>query len=430
MGFESMLPRFLLVRQHFESHRIEDIPGAVRQTLEAARLDRKVKTGGRVAIGVGSRGIANIDTIVAATVAWWKDRGMQPFLFPTMGTHGAATGKGQAEVLAKYGITAAAMGCPVVSSLAVVDLGRTPEGIPVVVDRSAWSSDGVMIVGRVKWHTDFAGKIESGLFKMMAIGMGKLAGAQNYHTAAYRMGLEAVILSVGRHVLASGKMLGGLAVLEDGNHDTGHLEAVPAETMEPDEERLLALVKTWMPTIPVNALDFLIVNELGKIFSGAGMDPKVVNRSVHGAYNPWPEAPVIERIFLRDLHPMSYGNAVGYGMADVIHRRLLRKVKRKPTYVNSITSNTLACIRTPIHFASDRECLERTWRTAGRMDPCDLRIGWIRNSQDLTVMAFTENLREELEQRQGIEVVGEARRLEFDERGDLVDWLGPSRVVH
>lgn len=418
-----MYTPFLLVRQKFTSRKIADIPAEVRQQLEASGFAQRVKPGAKVAIGVGSRGIANINVIAGAAVAWWKDKGMNPFIFPAMGSHGAASAKGQAAVLAKYGITEAEMGCPVRSSLAVVDLGATPEGIQCYLDKSAHSSGGVMLLGRVKWHTDFAGKIESGLFKMMAIGLGKFAGAKRYHTYAYKMGLENMIRSVGRQVLKSGKILGGLAILEDGNHDTAQLTAVRVEEMETREEELLALAKSWMARIPVEHLDILILNEIGKVFSGAGMDTKVVNRGVNGEYNPWPNAPRIERIFLRDLNPLSYGNAVGIGMADVVHDRLLKKMKKKPTYVNSITASTPAAIRTPAHFASDKKCLEEFWPTVGKFDPKDVEIGWIRNSQDLSLIAFSENLRPKIEANPNLEILGPPRCLEFDEKGNLRDFL-------
>src|SRR6202020_737943 len=194
-----------------------------------------------------------------------------------MGSHGAATAEGQADVLAHYGIVESSMGCPVVSSLEVVPLGSTPDGIEAFMDKNAYDSDGVFLIGRVKWHTDFAGKIESGLFKMMAIGLGKFAGAQRYHSYAYRLGLEHVILTVGRQVLKSGKILGGLAILEDANHNAGKIDAVPVEAMEQREYENLALVKSWMAKIPMD-LDILILDEIGKNISGAGMDTKVVNR--------------------------------------------------------------------------------------------------------------------------------------------------------
>ena len=416
------LPPFLMVRQHFESRRIADIPGAVQATLGASNMAARLKPGSDVAIGVGSRGIANLDVIVGAAVAFWKQQGMRPFLFPAMGSHGAATAPGQAAVLAKYGITEATMGCPVRSSLAVVEVGVTPEGLRVVMDRSARRAAGVMLCGRVKPHTDFAGALESGLFKMMAIGLGKFDGAKRYHDFGYRMGLEAMIRGVGRVVLGTGRILGGLAIVEDANHDTALLEAVPVDTMERREEQLLELAKSWMPRIPVD-LDVLTVNELGKNFSGAGLDAKVVNRGVWGAINPWPGQPQIGRIYVRALSALSYGNAAGVGMADVVHRRFLKAVKRRPTYQNCLTSSQPAAIRTPIHFNTDRECLQAICSTVGRTDPAELRMGWIANTLELGRLALTGNLRGELEQRPGIEIVGAARPLEFDARGDLVDWL-------
>src|SRR5689334_2823065 len=238
------LPRLMIVRQNFPAHRIADIPAEVHHQLSASGFGARLKPGSRVAIGVGSRGIANIATIVRAVVDYWKEAGMKPFLFPAMGSHGAASAQGQADVLAHYGITEAAMGCPLMSQLEVVSLGKTADGIEAFMDKLAYESDGVMLVGRVKWHTDFAGKIESGLVKMMAIGLGKFAGAQRYHNYAYTMGLENIITSIGRQVLKSGKILGGLAILEDAYHHTGKLDAVPVEHMMQREEENLALVKS------------------------------------------------------------------------------------------------------------------------------------------------------------------------------------------
>jgi hypothetical protein len=415
--------KMVVVRQNFPDRRIADIPGTVRRELAGAGFAARLKPGARVAIGAGSRGIANLAAIVRAVVDYWKDAGMSPFIFPAMGSHGAATAEGQADVLAHYGIDEAAMGCPVVSSLDVVSLGRTPEGIETFMDRSAYEAGGVVLVGRVKWHTDFSGAIESGLFKMMAIGLGKLAGAQRYHTHGYRMGLEQVIRSVGRQVLGSGKILGGLAILEDANHNTARLEAVPVEHMERREEELLALVKSWMGRIPVRALDILILDEIGKNISGAGMDTKVVNRSIQCHYNPWPELASIERIFVRDLSALGYNNGVGLGMADVTTDRLVARVDWAATHVNSLTASTPMAIRTPIHFATDRECLERIARTVGRFDESEVTIGWIRNTMELGTLAFSENLWPELKRNPALEKAGEPRELEFDQDGNLVDWL-------
>lgn len=419
-----MFPRFLTVRQHFEDRRIVDIPGAVQQELSKAKFVSHLQRGSIVAVGVGSRGIANIAAIVHAVVTFWKHQGMQPFIFPAMGSHGAATALGQAEVLARYGITEQIMGCPIRSSLDVVSLGETAQGIPVFMDQSAHESDAVMLVNRVKWHTDFAGKIESGLFKMMAIGLGKFAGARIYHSYAYRLGLEQVIRSIGRQVLSSGKIVGGLAILEDAYHNTAQVTAVPAVNMEQCEEELLQLVKSWMGRIPVD-LDLLILDEIGKEISGSGMDTKVVNRSVKGGYNPWPDAPRIERIFIRDLSAHTNGNAAGVGFADVISDRVLQKIDWNSTRINSLTASAPAACRTPIHYPTDRQCLEAIVPTVDKIDTLDVTIGWLKNSLTLDLMALSENLLPQIQDIPELEILGEPDHLEFDSLGSLVnivDW--------
>jgi hypothetical protein len=407
-----------MVRQNFPDRLVADIPSTVQRELAAAGFAAKLAPGSKVAIGVGSRGIANIATIVRSVVDFWKSAGMAPFIFPAMGSHGAATAEGQADVLAHYGIHEATMGCPVLSSLEVVSLGKTAEGLEAFMDRNAYSSAGVMLVGRVKWHTDFMGGVESGLFKMMAIGLGKFAGAQTYHTHAYKLGLEFVIRSVGRQVLKSGKILGGLAVLEDANHNTGQLTAVPVQGMEQKEEELLALVKSWMGHVPVS-LDVLILDQIGKNISGAGMDTKVANRSVQGGYNPWPNTPQFHRIFVRDLSDVSYGNGVGLGMADVVHDRLLEKIDWTPTWINSLTASTPAAIRTPIHFPTDRECLERILPTVGKFDMAEVEIGWIRNTMELTRVMLTENLLPQIRSNPALEIVDGPFEFPFDDAGQL-----------
>jgi hypothetical protein len=407
----------LLVRQHFPDRSIKDVPGEVRKQLDAAGFGRKLKPGSRVAIGVGSRGIHNIASIARAIVDYWKAQECAPFIFPAMGSHGAATAQGQADVLAHYGIDEARMGCPIVSQLEVVSLGCTADGIEAFMDRTAYEADGVMLVNRVKWHTDFAGKIESGLFKMMAIGLGKFAGAQRYHTYAYKLGLETVIRTVGRQLLGSGKILGGLAILEDANHNTAQLTAVRVEEMEQKEEELLVTAKSWMGRIPFD-LDILMLDEIGKTISGAGMDTKVVNRSVQGQYNPWDTAPNFERVFVRAISEHSYGNGVGLGMADVIHDRLLKQIDWNPTRINSLTASTPAAIRTPVYYSTDRMCLEKMAPTVGKLNMRDVTIGWIRNSLELGSLALTSNLRPQIEANGNLEITGEAD-WPFDAEGNL-----------
>ncbi len=422
--------RLLNVHQKFPDRRVADIPSTIEMELTSAGFGEKLKPGARIAIGVGSRGIANVATIVRAVVDYWKSRGFSPFLFPAMGSHGAATAEGQADVLAHYGIVESTMGCPVLSSLEVEPLGSTPDGIDAFMDKNAYDSDGVFLIGRVKWHTDFAGKIESGLFKMMAIGLGKFAGAQRYHTYAYRLGLEHVIRSIGRQVLKSGKILGGLAILEDANHNTAQLTAVPVGQMEQKEEELLALVKSWMGRIPAKEVDILIVDEIGKAYSGAGMDTKVVNRGVNGEYNPWDTAPRIHRIFLRDLSNRSYGNGVGLGMADVMNDRVLKIIDWTPTQINSLTASTPAAIRTPAHFPTDKICLEKFWPTVGKFKQEDVTIAWIANSMELANLRLSENLRAEIDANPMLTIEGPPEELDFDESGNLHNLMDVAMVGH
>jgi hypothetical protein len=414
-----MLPsRLLIVRQNFPDHRLADVRAEAGHQLGRSGFAARLRPGARVAIGVGSRGIANIASIVQSAAQYWRDHGMAPFVFPAMGSHGAATPEGQADVLAHFGITEQATGCPVVSRADVVSLGRTDDGIEVFMDAAAHAADAVMIVARVKWHTTFDGRLESGLMKMAAIGLGKFAGAQKYHTHAQRLGLEHVIRTVGRRVLESGKMVGGLAIVEDAHHNTARLDAVPADCLEQRDEENLALAKSWMPRLPCD-LDVLIVDQMGKNISGTGMDAKVVNRGPSGEYNPWPGLPSIRRIFVRSLDPETYGNAMGIGMADVTTERLVRQIDWEPTRVNALSAGNPSRIRVPAHFASDRACLHWVAATAGKVDPADVTYGWIRNTLELDRVAISHHLRAQIDRQPQVVADGEIE-VQWDEAENLV----------
>jgi hypothetical protein len=394
--------------------------------MEQSGFAAPLQPGGRVAVGVGSRGIANIAPIVQSVVDYWRSHRMAPFIFPAMGSHGAATPEGQADVLARFGITEQSMGCPIVSRLDVVSLGKTSDGVEVFMDAAAHAADAVMIVARVKWHTTFSGRLESGLMKMMAIGLGKFAGAQKYHTHAKRLGLEHVIRTAGRHVLQSRKMIGGVAIVEDAYHNTAKIEAVPAGCMEQRDEENLALAKSWMPKLPCN-LDVLIVDRMGKNISGTGMDAKVVNRGEACEYNPWPGIPSIQRIFVRDLDPETHGNAMGIGMADVTTDRLVRQIDWESTRVNALSSGLPARIRVPLHFPSDRECLQWVAATAGKMNPAEVTYGWIRNTLALDRVAISDNLHAQVEAQAHVKIEREIDA-EWDDRGNLVSPFCESGV--
>jgi len=422
-----MLPsRLLIVRQAFPDARLPDVREETRRQMEQSGFAGQLKPGARVAIGVGSRGIANIAAIVHSVVEYWRSRDMAPFIFPAMGSHGAATAEGQADVLARFGITEQSIGCPIVSRLDVVSLGKTGDGVEVFMDAAAHAADAVMIVARVKWHTTFSGRLESGLMKMMAIGLGKFAGAQKYHTHAKRLGLEHVIRTAGRHVLASGKMIGGVAVVEDAYHNTAKIEAVAAGCTEQRDEENLALAKSWMPKLPCD-LDVLIVDRMGKNISGTGMDAKVVNRGEACEYNPWPGVPSIQRLFVRDLEPETHGNAMGIGMADVTTDRLVRQIDWEATRVNALSSGLPARIRVPLHFPSDRECLQWVAATAGKMNAEEVTYGWIRNTLALDRVVISSNLRANVASQSHVEIEQEIDA-EWDDRGNLVSPFYQSRV--
>lgn len=427
LSFILMLPsRLLIVRQAFPDARLPDVREETRRQMEQSGFAGQLKPGARVAIGVGSRGIANIAAIVHSVVEYWRSRDMAPFIFPAMGSHGAATAEGQADVLARFGITEQSIGCPIVSRLDVVSLGKTGDGVEVFMDAAAHAADAVMIVARVKWHTTFSGRLESGLMKMMAIGLGKFAGAQKYHTHAKRLGLEHVIRTAGRHVLASGKMIGGIAVVEDAYHNTAKIEAVPAGCTEQRDEENLALAKSWMPKLPCD-LDVLIVDRMGKNISGTGMDAKVVNRGEACEYNPWPGVPSIQRLFVRDLEPETHGNAMGIGMADVTTDRLVRQIDWEATRVNALSSGLPARIRVPLHFPSDRECLQWVAATAGKMNAEEVTYGWIRNTLALDRVVISSNLRANVASQSHVEIEQEIDA-EWDDRGNLVSPFYQSRV--
>jgi hypothetical protein len=348
--------------------------------------------GKRIAVGVGSRGIASLKEIVQAVCGWLKAQGAQPFIFPAMGSHGGGTAEGQRKILEDYGVTEAAMGVEIRSSMESIFVGTTPEGFQVFMDRNAWESDGVVPVNRIKPHTDFSGKIESGLLKMMTIGMGKLEGATEGHRNSWKYGFETTIRAVSGKVLASGKILCGLALVENELHQIAVVRAALPQGIVAQEESTLRLARTLVPRIPFPAFHLLMVDEMGKNISGTGMDTKVIGRGVE---LPPGEAPRISMVYVRDLTRESDGNAVGVGFADVIHERLYRKIDFDKMYLNTRTSLNPAAARLPIHLSSDREALDLTLGHLGSPEASEQRIVWIRNTLSLDRIAISAPLARE-----------------------------------
>ena len=323
-------PPLYRIQQQFEKTSIKDIPEAVRREFSRLGGAKNIKPNQRVAVTVGSRGIYNLRIIVATAVECLRNMGLKPFIIPAMGSHGAATAKGQIKVLKELGITESSVGAPIISSMDVVSVGRLDSGAKVFVSKDALEADHLVVINRVKPHTLLRGEVESGLCKMLAVGCGKHQGALNMHT----FGLAATIVPAARIILEKAPVLCGLAILENSLDETHTLKlALPEQFVEADRE-LLASAKRLLPTIPLDDLDILIVEEMGKNISGAGMDPNVIGfwRREGG-----PREPDYRTLIVLDLTPESEGNAVGIGMADLTTQRVIDEIDSKPSYTNAIT---------------------------------------------------------------------------------------------
>jgi len=412
---------YLLERTEPSLPKLDDLGSSIPETLRGLGIAAEKLRGKRVAVAVGSRGIASLKEIVQAVCGWLKAQGAQPFIFPAMGSHGGATAEGQRKILEEYGVTEAATGVEIRSSMETVLLGTTPEGFRVFVDRNAWESDGVVVVNRIKPHTDFSGKIESGLLKMMTIGMGKLEGATEGHRQSWKYGFETAIRAVSGKVLATGKILCGVALVENELHEIAVVRAALPEGIVAQEESTLQLARTLVPRIPFPAFHLLIVDEMGKNISGTGMDTKVIGRGVE---LPPGEAPRISMIYVRDLTRESGGNAVGVGFADVIHERLYRKIDFHKTYLNTCTSLNPAGGRLPIHLPSDREALDLTLGHLGSPEPAEQRIVWIRNTLSLDRIAISAPLAREATALKRWRLWKGVHPADFDPAGNLKPLFG------
>ena len=413
-----MLPTMIRVRQTFARPRVEDIPRTVAERLQAAGLP--VKRGDTVAVGAGSRGIANIDTIVGATVRYLRDLGARPFVFPAMGSHGGGTAEGQLSVLAHYGITEATMGCPVRATMEVEQVGEAL-GLPVWLDRFAAGADWIGLVNRIKPHTDFKGTIESGLFKMMTIGLGKWKGAVQYHRANVNHGYETVITSVGREMLGKSRIGFGLGIVENGYDETAVIEAFGARDLEEGERRLLKSAREWMAKLPFSPIDVLIVEQIGKNISGSGMDTNVIGRPTN-PFEPFPADPKILWIVALDITGESYGNATGLGNADFTTRRLVDKIDMKATLINCITACTPNGAKVPATYDTDREAIETALSCTGLASPEKARVIRIKNTLMLGEIDVSEALLSEVAKRSELTRVSDPAPLPFDVAGRLIPF--------
>lgn len=414
-------PRMLRIGQTFSRERVVDIPGTVSRQLGGASLP--IRRGDVVAVGAGSRGVANIDVIVGATVRYLLDLGAKPFVFPAMGSHGGATAEGQLSVLEHYGITERTMGCPVRATMDVVQVGEAL-GLPVWLDRLAAEADWIGLVNRVKPHTDFKGSIESGLFKMMTIGLGKYRGAIQYHRANVQHGYETVITAVGREMLAKARIGFGLGIVENGYDETARIEAFNAGALEAGERRLLKDAREWMARLPFSPIDVLIVEEIGKNISGAGMDSNVIGRATN-PHEPFPAEPRILWIVALDITEESYGNATGIGNADFTTRRLVEKIDMKATLINCITACSPNGAKIPATYETDREAVETALSCIGLTPPEQARVVRIKNTLMLGEIEVSEAFLPEITRRADLTQLTAPSPLAFDAAGRLIANVRP-----
>lgn len=412
-------PQVALVKQHSDVPAIKNVADVVRQ--EVARLNLQVKCGARIAIAVGSRGIDNHVLVVRTLAEELKALGAEPFIVPAMGSHGGASAAGQVMVLETLGITEKSIGVPIRSSMEVILLGTTATGIPVFIDKMAAQSDGIVLVHRIKAHTDFDGPIESGLMKLITIGLGKHKGAQIAHRFAVQRGFNQVIPVVARYVLKKVPVLFGMGLVENFYHETTVIRAAKPECLEAIEIELLQESKEMMARLPFDSLDLVVVQEIGKKISGTGMDTNVVGR-IYNVAEPEAEFPQYTRIVVLDLADDTYGNAVGIGMADLTTRRVVDKIDFKATAINCLTGACPEKGRIPITMESAREAIAAALMICGPVEAKDARMVWLKNTLELDQFYISRALIPEIAANPNLEMLSDFWELPFDTAGNLA-WI-------
>ncbi len=412
-------PKMLRLRQKFDCPRVDDIPEEVERQLQALDLGNQVKPGQTVAVTVGSRGIANIAVITKAIVAHFKRLNAVPFIVPAMGSHGGGTAEGQRGIVEDYGVTEDFVEAEIRSSMETVIVDKTPQGIPVHFDKQAYGADHVVVAGRIKPHTGFVGEIESGLHKMMLIGLGKHEGAKVYHRAIMDYSWLEIVKTVADSVLRKCKVVCGVGIVENAYDETALIAAVAPHEFLKRETELLVLAKQWMPRLPFSKVDLLIVDELGKNISGSGMDTNVIGRKYNDHRATDRDSVAVKTIFVRGLTEATHGNACGIGMAEFTNNRTIESVDRRITAINAITGGHAPAASLPIGFDTDRDVLEAALPTIGLTDPEHARVLQISNTLHLAEVLASEAYLPLIETRDDLEVIEEPRDMEFDEEGNL-----------
>ncbi len=411
-------PKMYHIRQILDAPKVGNIEETMRGELKSLQTDTLVKPGARIAITAGSRGIANIDRILRQLVLVLKENGAEPFLIPAMGSHGGGTAEGQLEVLESLHITEASVGAPVRSSMDVIEIGKSSYGFPIMVDKHAVEADGIIVVNRIKPHTEFEGPIESGLMKMMAIGMGKHRGCLEVHKQTVHYGYRDVIPGIGSAILQKLPVLFGVGIVENLYDETATIRAIPPARFFEDEAALLVEAKRLMAKLPFDKIDVLIVDEMGKNISGTGMDTNVVGRIMFIGEKE-PIEPKITRIVVLGMTEESHGNAIGIGLADYTTQRLVTKIDYKATTINAIAAMSPEKGRIPMALETDKEALGAALTTIGSVDSQEARIVHIRNTLELAELDISEALLKELDGRDDLQLVEELGPLSFGDQEKL-----------
>lgn len=416
-GLDIPLPRMVNVRQKFKTITLESVTNAVAEQLKRPEIRVKVKAGQTIAVGCGSRGVANVGEAAKAVVAQLKALGAKPFIFPAMGSHGSATAEGQAAVLAGYGITEANVGCPVRATMETVELGKLADGTPVYMDKFAAEADGVVLINRIKPHTNFRAPIESGIVKMMTIGMGKILGATTLHYHGMDHFGE-LLPKTARLIMEKKNFLFGVGMVENANDQTALLEAIPAEALFKREAELQATAKEMMARLFFDDIDVLIIDEMGKNISGAGFDPNITGRNNRDV--EWNMKPRVKKIVALSLTEETHGNATGVGLADVITMKLYKEIDVAPTYANVITATYLDSGVIPIVMNTEQEAIQLAIKTVVRVKPQDVKIVRIRNTLHIDHIQVSEPLLDAIrKQPEKFEVQGAPFAMRFDAQGNL-----------
>jgi hypothetical protein len=412
------LPKMRMVRQRFRVPPAIDVLNEIERDWSLLTDRLALPVGGRVAVGAGSRGIANLSVVVRDVVSRLKAAGCRPFVTPAMGSHGGATAEGQKEVLRLRGITEESVGAPVEATMDVVPMGEA-DGIPLFVDRLAHEAAGIVLINRIKPHTNFIGPTESGLVKMMAIGMGNQKGAEHYHRLSLVRDQFTIISTAGKELLKRCRVLFGVGLLENQDHETCLLKMAPAPEIEAMETELLKKARESLPLLPLDEIDLLIIDEMGKDISGEGIDPNVVGRDVcaYGARRPLPR---VTRIFVRDLTEGTEGSALGIGQADFTTRRLVDKIDFEVTAINCLTSCCPEAGKIPLTYENDRDAIAAALMTLRPYSLNDLRMVHIKNTLELNAIAVSNGCLESIEKGSAIDIDGDPFDLEFDGSGNLV----------